>query len=218
MENIKTIGRVYMIISPSNRVYIGSTTQSFKQRWSHYYKLQCKSQIKLYNSLKKYNPINHIFLKVWEGDIKNMYKIEATIGREFRVLTSKYGLNCRLPKIDDIYKNTSEETRKKIGLASKNRTEESREKSRQSTLNRSPEINKKISNTLKNRKQTLSQIQNAAETRYKKIIQTDLKGNFIKEWNTTLEIKNELNINPENVRRCCRGTRKTYKKYNWKYK
>ena len=51
MSDLK-IGRVYMITSPSNKVYVGSTIQAFKNRWKFYHTLNCKQQRKLYNSLK----------------------------------------------------------------------------------------------------------------------------------------------------------------------
>lgn len=218
MENIKTIGRVYMIISPSGRVYVGSTTLSFEQRWSYYFKMYCKPQIKLYNSFKKYGVHTHIFKKIWEGDINKMYFKEATLGSIFKTLTSKYGLNCILPKINDVYQNVCEETKQKLSFASKNRSPETIAKQKYYANNRPLEINKKISNTLKGRKQTEQQIRNAANTRWKVILQYDLNDNLIKEWTSTLEITKELNFNPENIRRCCRNKRKSYKKFKWKYK
>ena len=51
----------------------------------------------------------------------------------------------------------------------------------------------------------------------KKIKQYDLKGNFLKEWNSVSEIKKELNYETTNICSCCKGKRKTAYGYIWKY-
>ena len=52
---------IYKITSPTNKIYIGQST-NIKQRWNDYNKMiRCKRQTRLYNSLKKYGPKNHIF-------------------------------------------------------------------------------------------------------------------------------------------------------------
>jgi hypothetical protein len=51
----------------------------------------------------------------------------------------------------------------------------------------------------------------------KPINQYDLEGNFIKRWNSTIDVANILNISSSGVTRCCRGNLKTHKKYIWKY-
>ena len=52
----KTIeqGVIYKITSPSNKIYIGQTS-NFKNRMSCYKAAKNKTQVKLYNSLIKYN-------------------------------------------------------------------------------------------------------------------------------------------------------------------
>ena len=40
---------IYKITSPSNKIYIGQTT-NYKKRLGDYYNLNCINQIKLYNS------------------------------------------------------------------------------------------------------------------------------------------------------------------------
>lgn len=214
--NVENLGKVYIIISPTKKFYVGSTKQTFEERWSHYYKLQCKSQIKLYRSFLKYGVENHIFCKAWVGSIDKMYIVEAIIGDKLRCIDN--GLNIRLPKINDVYKNVSDETREKLSISGKNRSEEVKEKIREYARNRPKEINSKISKTLKGRKQNLKQIENAAKTRHKMVIQMDMNENFIKEWASPLEASQELGFNPENIRRCCRKIRNSYKKFKWKYK
>ena len=61
-----------------------------------------------------------------------------------------------------------------------------------------------------------SKIREASE---KVIFQYDLQGNFIKEWKSLTEAKNNIsNINIPNICNCCRGKRKQAGGYIWKYK
>jgi group I intron endonuclease len=50
---------IYKITSPSGKIYIGQST-NIENRFNSYRILDCKKQIKLYNSLKKYGWDNHI--------------------------------------------------------------------------------------------------------------------------------------------------------------
>ena len=52
---------IYKINNPKGKIYIGKS-KNIEKRFSSYYKLQhCHQQRKLYNSLKKYGPKNHVF-------------------------------------------------------------------------------------------------------------------------------------------------------------
>ena len=52
----------------------------------------------------------------------------------------------------------------------------------------------------------------------KTILQYDLQGNFIKQWNSAIEIKKTLGIPTSNIVANCRGRLRTAHKYIWKYK
>lgn len=60
--------------------------------------------------------------------------------------------------------------------------------------------------------------QSAKKRFSKKIIQYDLKGNFIKEWDSMSEAQRQLNIWHESIGKCCKGEIKTSGKYIWRYK
>lgn len=51
----------------------------------------------------------------------------------------------------------------------------------------------------------------------KRIIQYDLNGNFIKQWNSMLEIQRELGIWHSRIGKCCRNITKNVNGYIWKY-
>ena len=56
---------IYKITSPTNKIYIGQTW-NLKKRVYQYSKIKCKTQPKLYASLKKYGWENHILKVVSE--------------------------------------------------------------------------------------------------------------------------------------------------------
>lgn len=66
---------IYKIVSPSNKIYIGQST-NIERRIKYYKGLYCKNQTKLYNSLKKYGWKSHKF------EIIEECKIEDLLDRE----------------------------------------------------------------------------------------------------------------------------------------
>lgn len=127
---------VYKITSPTNRVYVGSTT-NVNARWRKYKKLQCISQRKLHSSFLKYGVENHIFEIITECSLDDIFQLETHWGTIYNVLDKKAGLNLMLPKDGDVYGGHSKEMafnsgRFKKGQASLNKgvpmTEENREK------------------------------------------------------------------------------------------
>ena len=51
----------------------------------------------------------------------------------------------------------------------------------------------------------------------KKVLQTSLDGDFSKLWLCSRDAAQELGFSISLIRRCCRGERKTYKKFHWQY-
>lgn len=243
--NIIKIGYVYMITSPSNRLYVGSTSNLQKRIYS-YSKLSCKTQIKLYNSLVKYGWDNHIFEIVWTGPIEDMYKYETMIGWGFDVLESN-NLNLKLPKLNNLWNCLSIETRNKMSKSKIGRilSEESKIKIRKNNKGklRSQETKNKISyskkgkytsyNAIESMKkvnignkynlgkvQTFEHTKKCAEKRYKIVIQMDLQNNFIKEWFSIKNAAETLNINSSSITRCCQNNKRytVVGGFKWKYK
>ena len=54
-------------------------------------------------------------------------------------------------------------------------------------------------------------------TRKRKIIQYDLQGNFINEWNSQKEASTQLKINQGSISNCCKGKTPTVGGYVWKF-
>lgn len=102
---------IYKITSPSEKIYIGQTI-NFNKRCNHYKLLDCKNQIKLYNSLLKYGYSNHIF-EVIEECLFEELNIKERYWQDYYDVLNK-GLNCVLTQTDILPKVMSEETKLKI--------------------------------------------------------------------------------------------------------
>jgi len=58
----------------------------------------------------------------------------------------------------------------------------------------------------------------ASINRYKPVLQYDLKGNFIKEWESATIVANLNKWDRVNIHACCRGDQKTSYNFKWEYK
>lgn len=104
---------IYKITSPSDRIYIGQSI-NIKRRFKDYLRLcNCKLQLKLYRSFKKYGTHNHIFEIIEICDTVFLNERERFYQDHYNVL-SRNGLNCRLTKSNDKSGQLSAETIKRL--------------------------------------------------------------------------------------------------------
>jgi group I intron endonuclease len=104
---------IYKITSPSGRVYIGESKDIFKR--VYYYKiLSCKSQNKLYSSLKKHGWDSHIFEIIEECEFEELLCRERYWQDFYDVLNE--GLNCKLTECGQIKQVHSEDTLQKLRI------------------------------------------------------------------------------------------------------
>jgi len=179
---------IYKVTSPSGKVYIGQSV-NIKRRFNEYLNLfNCKQQTKLYNSLKKYGPENHIFEIVEECSLDQLDEKEVYLGKKFDVL--KNGLNCRLGKGKGAL---SEETKQKM---SKFR------------LGNKYNLGKKKSQKSKNMISKALSIP---------IIQFDLNWNEIKRYDSIKTAAKYNNLDSGTLCACLKGRTKTCGKFRWKY-
>lgn len=109
---------IYKISSPSNKVYIGQSVD-IHYRFYRYKTLNCKGQIRLYNSLLKYGINNHIFEIIEECEIEELNDKERHYQDLYDVISEK-GLNCILTTTNGKSGRLSEETSLKISASKKN--------------------------------------------------------------------------------------------------
>ncbi len=231
------IGYIYMITSPTGRIYIGSTS-NIENRWKKYRYLSCKGQIKLYNSLRKYGYINHIFEIIWSGSIENMRNYESIIGHWFDVLSEEKGLNLTLPKGDAIYECFSEETKNRISNGNSKKPvlqydlEGNLVKEWRNCSVASKELNINcagINNAVRGvtkraglfqwrskEDNVLLKIEKFVFGNSIKILQLSLDNKLIKEWDSLTDIYRIYGKN--HITEVLTGSRKTWKRCKWEYK
>jgi group I intron endonuclease len=127
-----------VIISPSGRIYVGSS-KDIGIRFNHYRLLLCKEQPKLYRSFVKYGIDNHLFVVIKECHVDDLNLFEFLTGYDLDVLRD--GLNCVIPNPNTTVSCVSKSTREKISAAQKGK--------RRVPL--SPESRAKISEALRGR-------------------------------------------------------------------
>ena len=96
-NNYKELGNltnaIYKLSNPNEKLYVGKFLNI--NRLDDYVNLSCKSQIKLYNSLKKYGVENHtIEILTYNQKEKHLNKYEQAYIRYY--YTFNNGLNCTL--------------------------------------------------------------------------------------------------------------------------
>ena len=214
---------IYKIISPSKKIYIGQAT-NIKKRWDYYTKTICNDQPKLYNSLKKYGWKQHMFEIIEECSVEQLDEKEIFYKQQF---INEFGwdkaLFCHL--IDGKGGHKSEETKHKISQANKGKKHsvESCLKKSISLIGRkySYETKQKMrkSNLGVSRGKGISkskeQILKTSKSLRKSVLQYDLKGNFIKEWEGGIEVQNILNLN---INSYINGKAKTAGGFIWRKK
>lgn len=99
---------IYKITNPNKKVYIGQSINIEHRFYEYSIITNCKSQIALFNSLKKYGPDLHTFEILEECTIDELNFKERYYQDYYNVL-SEDGLNCRLTTTKDKFgKNTLE--------------------------------------------------------------------------------------------------------------
>lgn len=103
---------IYKVTNPKGKIYIGQSID-IENRICEYTNIRnCKNQLKLYNSLNKYHPNNHIFEILEECNEDELNERERYYQDYYNVL-SVNGLNCRLTASSDKSGKNSLESNKK---------------------------------------------------------------------------------------------------------
>jgi len=212
---------IYKITNPNGRMYVGQSI-NIEFRWFTYRKLRCSDQPSLYNSLKKYGPENHAFEVVEECCASELNDIEIYWGLKFEVLSNKH-LNNRLGRgfgsIDSeetkLKKQACHKGRSNYWLKDKKLSSEHCEKIKQSKTRRKHTVTKKRSDIGVSKRYHVKAVSKAKS---KPIIQYDMNGILIKEWNSGKEAANVLGFTQPNINLCCLKKKKSYKQFIWKFK
>jgi len=183
---------IYKITNPKGNVYIGKS-KNILSRYYKYFHLKCHKQQKIYNSLKKYGPENHVFDIIEECDVTLLIEREIHHKTQFiNEYTWDKALFCHLVDGESgphIQTETSNKRR-----------------------------SKSIKEYWMDKPHPLSGKplpQDVIEKRLKPVLQYSLDGDFIREWKSQLDVYNILDVDINN---CLKQRYKTSGGFQWKYK
>jgi len=227
---------IYKITNPSQRVYIGQSS-NIEKRFEQYKKLQhsVSKQIKLYRSFLKHGIDNHVFEILETCSLEDLNIKERYWQDHFDVLNS--GLNCLLTGTDENLKILSSEIKDKIKksrtgkkhtqdtcgkISSSNKgrehSAETRDKIRKTLKGRvRPDFGKKISESLKEKYKDIENRQNLGVKFRKAVNQLDLEGNYIQQFISLAEVYRVLGIYTTSVSKCCKNKQFSAGGYKWEY-
>ena len=215
---------VYRFISPTNKIYVGSTTTSFKERFKGHesdHKQLSKKNI-FYHSLRKHGYEQHRKEILWIADTPEKEKNIRLMESIYYLLYKHKGhvmLNSIVPNIDDIPLKHSEKTKKLLSQLKKGKNNSF--------------YNKKHSKSSK-QKMSQSRIDNiysgyvdvkttpCQQFKIKrKIIHPDrtiqyVQGDLVATYRSIGEVYRLLGYDPHNIYRCLQGYRKSAYNYLWK--
>jgi group I intron endonuclease len=183
---------IYKITSPSGKVYIGKS-KNILSRYYKYFHLRCEGQRKIYGSLKKYGPENHIFDIIEECDVALLIEREIYHKTQFiNEHTWNKALFCHL--VDgESGPHTQTETSNK--MRSKSLKEYWEDKTHPLSGRPLPP--------------------NVIEKRLKPVLQYSLDGDFIRDWESQLDVYNSLQVD---IIHCLKNKYRKSGGFQWKYK
>jgi len=204
---------IYKIISPSGKIYIGQSTD-IDRRKKEYERLQCKSQSKLYNSLKKHSWESHIHEIIEKCPSEQLNEREIYWGEYHNVL-GENGLNLKLGNTNG---KMSDESKQKMKKPKPGAGGKGKPKPKNFKGNKGNKFSKstleKLSAASKGRQAVKGKTWNWKST--KSILQCDKQGNIIKEYNSYTLAKKHTNIN--GINNVLTGRAKTAGGFIWKVK
>jgi group I intron endonuclease len=198
---------VYLIVSPSNGRYVGSS-KSLKKRFNRYKNYSCSKQSAILASLKKYGYENHKIKILMYCEESELLFWERVFGDIYLASTNfKNGLTITLPGYNDVPQVRSEDFKKRVSKTQKKRFEKKkeREKTSKTTKNALSKIKDKISIAQKKRYECQEQRDIRSKTRieyYKNNPEVIMK--------MSEDTKKRMKNNQELKERCLSGFKKYY--------
>jgi group I intron endonuclease len=145
---------VYLIISPSNGRYVGSSTNVMK-RWNRYKNYSCSRQSAILASLKKYGYENHKFVFLFGCKREERLFWERIFGDMYLALADfPNGLNLTLPSYEEVPQVRSAEFRQRVSDIQKKRFEDAAQRLNTAVATKkgfTEEVKKKMSELHKKR-------------------------------------------------------------------
>ena len=237
-QNNAIIG-IYKITNPSGKVYVGQSIDIYR-REKVYRMMACKNQPKIFNSIKKYGWSSHSH-EILEECSLSMLNTRELYWKEYYISSLGWEnmLFCDLsdtgaggPRSDSVKQKCS------VAMKGRKKSPEHIQKMKDSRKGKSfdkvccpscgkmggggvmsryhfDNCNKKENGVTLIRKGARTGIPNKNK---KKVIQYDMNGNFIAEWDSQWQARDFFNLAGDGIGMVCRGKQKSACGYLWKYK
>lgn len=207
------MGYIYIIKNSKNsKVYIGQTLRDINIRWKEHLRHSDSYDQPLYKAMQKYGKENFFIQCLEECPDENLNEREkywisyfdsynngynATLGGQ-----DNFVMSSKVEQVLNLWYNNY--TVNKIVEETGLNVETVR-----SYLNKNGITHENI-RTRANKA--------ISKSRSKAILQYDLRGNFIREWSSSMEVERELQISHGNIGSVCNGNRKSAGGFIWKHK
>ena len=184
---------IYKIVNPKGKTYIGQSVNINKRKSA--YRVGDKRGIgpKIFYSINKYGWENHTFSIIEECDVSELYEKEAYYKKVYLAEVEGDWDKCLFCNLHDVgsFGPLSQHIIDK--LKGQKRSEETKLKMREAKLGK-PSNFKGRKHTTKTKQKMSKNMKGKPSNPKKPILQYDLEGNFIKEWDSLSSIKkgNEL--------------------------
>jgi len=203
---------VYIHISPSNKYYVGITSQKPEHRWwnGNGY----KRNKYFYAAIQKYGWNNFIHKVIAENlsecDAKNL---EISLIKKLDSSNKEHGYNITLGGEGQYGMIVSDETRRKLSNSLKGQKTHLGINHSEST-----KLKISLSRTGKTHSEETKHKMRIESYNKKRVSQYDKNNNYIRNYISTMEAQRETNIPNTNIAKCCNGKLKTAGGYVWVYK
>lgn len=210
---------IYKITSPSGKIYIGQSIDIDK-RWKDHKKHNGIGP-KLKNSYIKYGFDSHIKDTLEECSINQLKEREIYWKQYYLDLHGWSSmLFCEIYDMGGGPKSKETKVKQSISQKANLAKPEIKEKRKiNCTLaaNRPGVQEKAVANTDWVTRE-INRLKSMDYSKLKKpVLQFDIEGNFIKEWDGFIDIKKELGYDSSCIRPCCKGLRKNAYGFIWKH-
>lgn len=231
---------IYKITNPKGKIYIGQSI-NIEKRWKYYISESYNNrdkQTKLFNSLRKYGPENHVFEIIEECLVEELNEKEIYWGGYYQCTDLNKGLNLRELGKQGVWTKEAKIKLSKSHLGKHKHTDESKRKiseslkgskrtkeqligwgeRRKGKININGGSKKGFKKSKESEKRRIEKIIGKKyNTRKSKIDQYDLQGNLLKKWDSVEEIVLKLGLQRNSIYMCCRGELNKSQGYIWKF-
>lgn len=212
---------IYKITNPKERIYVGQSVDVQQRLKNYKYLTNCKNQIQLYNSIKKYGWNQHKVEILEECSSEELNERERYWQDFYNVIT-KSGMNCRLTStLDKTGKNSEESNIKRaLTMQGKNRGPRPDVSERNRVVHKGKVISEEHKKQNREKQLGVPKVYGGQnENRKREITQWNKdRTTVITTWDSLTSAAKSVKRNPGDIHRVVSGRGSSCAGYYWTYK